>query len=397
MVAALTPRVRAAALAALGVVVLLLSGCSNFSDSSAPRDWHKQEKLPAEHGPAPQLPGAPPTVPGQPGQQQSKPSEVPPPDGCKDFNPAVIATCLDAVSAVAALPSQGGQPAALVAERATGTVMRAVRGSEPKEVRTLDVDAAGGGGLTGIALSPTYAQDQLIFAYITTPKDNRVVRFAEGDEPKPVLTGIPRGDSGNRGALAVDPSGALLVATGDAGHPAKAGDPKSLAGKVLRINTSGKPAKDDPKPDSPIVASGLHAPGGICSTSDGKRTWVTDRGTEADALYRLQPGKPLSAPAWRWPDKPGVAGCAAFDRTVMVATSGAGNIQQLPLNPDGSFSGKPQVMMDGKNGFGKLSGVDLAKNYAVVGTMNKDGGKPVSSDDRAFVITPQSSAGGGKD
>jgi hypothetical protein len=41
--------------------------------------------------------------------------------------------------------------------------------------------------------------------------------------------------------------------------------------------------------------------------------------------------------------------------------------------------------------------MDLAGNYAVVGTMNKDGGKPVSSDDRVFVITPQSSAGGGKD
>lgn len=384
-------------LAILGVLAVLVTGCGTFSEADAPRDWHPQQTLPPEHGPPVQVPGAPQPMPGSPGGKQTKPSDVPPPDGCRDFNPAVIATCLGPVSAVAALPSQDGQPAALVAERSTGTIYRVVKGSDPQKVRTLDVDAAGGGGVTGLALSPTYAQDQLVFAYVTTPTDNRVVRFTQGDKPQPVLTGIPRGSTGNRGALATDPGGGLLVATGDAGNPASAQDPKSLAGKVLRIGISGGPAKGNPDAGSRIVASGLHEPGGICSSSNGSRTWVTDRGPHAGLLYRLRPGQPLGAPAWRWPDQPGVAGCASFDRTVLVATSGAGNVQQLPLNPDGSFSGTPEVMLDGKKGFGKLSGMDLAGNYAVVGTMNKDGGTPVSSDDRVFVITPQSAAGGGKD
>src|SRR3712207_9595311 len=56
-----------------------------------------------------------------------------------------------------------------------------------QEVAALAVDPAGDGGLTGLALSPSYAEDELIYAYITTPIDNRVVRIAPGDMPKPVL------------------------------------------------------------------------------------------------------------------------------------------------------------------------------------------------------------------
>ncbi|MFC5112312.1 hypothetical protein [Kibdelosporangium philippinense] len=41
---------------------------------------------------------------------------------------------------------------------------------------TIPVDGTTDGGLTWVALSPTYTEDQLIYAYITTPTDNRVVR-----------------------------------------------------------------------------------------------------------------------------------------------------------------------------------------------------------------------------
>ena len=40
-----------------------------------------------------------------------------------------------------------------------------------------------------------------MYAYISTPTDNRVIRIADGDVPKPILTGIPKGASGNTGAL----------------------------------------------------------------------------------------------------------------------------------------------------------------------------------------------------
>jgi hypothetical protein len=136
----------------------------------------------------------------------------------------------------------------------------------------------------------------------------------------------------------------------------------------------------------------------VCSSLDGTKSWVTDHTTTADVLYRLRPGQSLGAPVWTWPDKPGVAGCAAFSASVMVATSVAGNVQSIALNADGSFSGTPQVALSGAQGFGRLSGVDiLTDSSAVAGTVNKAGGTPVSSDDRVVVISGSSATGAGRD
>ena len=67
--------------------------------------------------------------------------------------------------------------------------------------------------------------------------------------------------------------------------------------------------------------------------------------------------------------------------------STVGNAQRLPIASDGSFSGKPEVTLEEDEGFGLLGGLDAVNDQvAVAGTVNKDGGKPVSSDDRAFVI-----------
>ena len=38
----------------------------------------------------------------------------------------------------------------------------------------------GEGGLLGLAVSPTYARDRLVYAYMTTARDNRIVRFRLG-------------------------------------------------------------------------------------------------------------------------------------------------------------------------------------------------------------------------
>jgi glucose/arabinose dehydrogenase len=373
--------------------VLLTAGCATFSDQ--PEDWHPQDELTPQAAPDPELPGDPGGSGASGESGQPKPQDVPPPNGCKDYNPAVIGTCMATVVAVAALPGDGQDPAALVGERDTGRILRVKHGTDPQVVATVPVDATTDGGLTGLALSPTYAEDQLLFAYITTPTDNRLVRIAPGDTPKPVLTGIPRGPTGNKGALALDHRGALLLATGDAGNPALAKDSRSLAGKVLRIDAAGQPAKDNPTPTR-MVADGLVSPGGVCASMDGSRMWVTDRAPTGDLLYLLQPGKPLGAPAWSWPDRPGVAGCASTPDSVWVVTSKAGNLQNLPLAEDGSFSGKPEVTMTDKEGFGRMAGFDLVNDsLAVAGTVNKDGGKPVSSDDRALLVTVLQGGGGG--
>ncbi|MEV0072396.1 MULTISPECIES: sorbosone dehydrogenase family protein [unclassified Amycolatopsis] len=396
-----------APLALLASGGLLLSGCARFDDTAAGQTFSAAPVPSPESPPQVQDPNDPSGDGqggvGQGGQQQS-PTPIPPPQGCKDFDKAVIATCLDTVAAVAGLPGDGSTPAALAGERKSGRVVLATAGRDATPFEQLDVVATGDGGLTSLVLSPSYVEDQLVFAYITTATDNRVVRFAKGQPPKPVLTGIPKGATGNRGALVGDGRGALLVATGDAGNPASAADPKSLAGKVLRIDTSGSPAAGNPTAGSAVYASGLHTPGGLCISPDGKRVWVTDQTSGPDALYRVQAGQTLSTPAWTWPDKPGVRGCADFsdlDGTLSIASSAG--LQNLPVNPDGAVTGKPSVSLDGKGKppttYGRLAAMSMiSPQLAVAGTTNKDGGKPVSSDDRVVLITiVQTEGGPGKD
>nr|WP_225978490.1 PQQ-dependent sugar dehydrogenase [Gandjariella thermophila] len=373
-----------------------LGGCASFPDAAPPQAWQAQPQLTARPGPQPQIPGEGGEGGGSSGNPPAPsrgPTQVPPPNGCQDFHAEVVGTCLNTVSAVAVLPDGN---TGLVAERTTGRVLRVARHTDPVVVATIPVDASGGGGLTGLSLSPTYEEDQLVFAYVTTPADNRVVRFAPGDAPKPVLTGIPRGATDNAGALTVDRRGALLVATGDAGNPAAAANPGTLAGKVLRIDGTGHPAPGNPTIGSPVVASGLHAPQGICTSADGTRSWVTDRAPDEDVLYRLALGQPLDVPAWTWPDRPGVAGCASFSDSVVVATEQGAAAQALLLNRDGSFNGKPVVAE--QNTFGRLFGMDtIGDQKAWVGTVNRSGGQPVSSDDRVFELLRPSPVAGGKD
>ena len=113
--------------------------------------------------------------------------------------------------------------------------------ADPVLVTTVPVDPSGGGGLTGLVLSPSYAEDQLVYAY-DHPRATTVWYGSRRERPRnPCCTGIPRGPRNNGGALGVDVDGSLLVATGDAGGDAAA--PGSLAGKLLRVDTLGRPPR----------------------------------------------------------------------------------------------------------------------------------------------------------
>lgn len=372
---------RAVAAAALG---LLLAGCATFPDNG-PRDWH--EKL----GNVGEL-GGPPSIPDQPNapDQQAPPSgapgqsgTAPPPQKCPDPDPQVVATCLNPVGAIAPLADA---ETALVGERSTGRVLLVKRGTDPQLVATVPVDAAGGGGLTGLVLSPGYDEDQLLYAYVSTPTDNRVVRIAPGEPAKPILAGIPRGATHNAGALVVDTDGSLLVATGDAGG--NAADPASLAGKVLRIDTLGQPAPDNPDPRSAIVSSGLSDPGGICIDPQSSLTWITDHTATQDVLHLVAPG-PLPAPAWTWPQRPGVAGCMALGGVLAIAQTGTASLFVLRPSASGTFTGDPETIL--VNTYGRLSAAAPGSDGLLwLGTVNKAGGKPGATDDRVIRIQPPS-------
>jgi glucose/arabinose dehydrogenase len=118
-----------------------------------------------------------------------------------------------------------------------------------------NVGQAGEGGLLGVAVSPTFTEDRLVYAYFSTASDNRIAtvvydpRQPEGKRlgtPKVILSGIPHNVHHNGGRLGFGPDGFLYATTGEAEDPALAQDKGSLGGKILRMTREGKPAPRNP-------------------------------------------------------------------------------------------------------------------------------------------------------
>ncbi len=95
----------------------------------------------------------------------------------------VLATGLEVPWGLAFLPSGD----ALVGERPNGRLYEIpAEGGDPEQVGTVpDVADNGEGGLLGLAMSPE--DDGLVYAYLTTDTDNRIVRFRLGDDPSTVV------------------------------------------------------------------------------------------------------------------------------------------------------------------------------------------------------------------
>jgi glucose/arabinose dehydrogenase len=267
-------------MAVLCAATVLATGCARF-DNAVSQPFTEPPKM---------MPG-PPSTPPPPPPLPAKPF----PKVCPA--PGVMQGCLESTSGLI----MGQDPkTALVAERTTGAVKEVSVSAEPKVRMVIPVDGSGDGGLMSIVKSPTYSQDRLMYAYISTPTDNRVIRIADGDVPKDLLTGIPKGATGNTGSLIFTSPTTLVVQTGDAGDPARANDPKSLAGKVIRIE---QPTTVDQAPPTTAL-SGMGSGGGMCLDPADKSLYITDRTPAGDRLQRIGPDSKATT-VWTWPDRPG--------------------------------------------------------------------------------------------
>jgi glucose/arabinose dehydrogenase len=189
---------------------------------------------------------------------------------------SVIAAGLEVPWGVAFLP--GGD--ALVSERTTARIVRvpAGGGAAREVMRMPGVDTgAGEGGLLGLAVSPRYERDRLVYAYFTSGEDNRVVRFRLGGAPRAILSGLDRNVIHDGGRIAFGPDGMLYVGTGDAGNGEVAQDPESLNGKILRLRPDGGVPDDNPFRGSPVWSVGHRNVQGLAWDGDG-RLWQTELG-----------------------------------------------------------------------------------------------------------------------
>ena len=266
---------------ALSVVTLAaVTACAGGGGSkTAGPNWSPQpgytlepnQQAPLAGGSASEAPSttATPTPGSTPAPSSGAPSAV---------DPVVVASNLTAPIGIAVLPDG----TALVGQRTTGVIVQvqATAGEPVAVVRTIPgIDASGDGGLLDLALSPNYGEDHLIFAYITTATDNRVVEFTLTGPITPVYVGIPKGVTGNGGRIAFTASGQLLIGTGDTGQPALAQNPASLAGKVLEVTDVGQPVT----PGAPVLAQGFHSISGLCVDPDTGAIFETEPAAAATA------------------------------------------------------------------------------------------------------------------
>lgn len=212
-----------------------------------------------------------------------------------DFNTGdTVATGLTIPWGLAFLPDGSG----IVAERNSGDVLRIGTDADPVVLGNLDVVAGAGQfderGLLGLAVSPGFATDGWVYAYLSTAEDNRVVRFhLDTFDPEPVITGIPSALNHNGGRLAFGPDGKLYVTTGDANDTANSQDLDSLGGKILRAEPDGSVPEDNPIEGSLVYSYGHRnvqglswgPDGAMYATEFGQNTWDELNHIEAGANY----------------------------------------------------------------------------------------------------------------
>jgi glucose/arabinose dehydrogenase len=387
-------------LAALLLCSATLAGCAS-SNGSAP-DWRPQPSRTLE-------PGNPGVTPGQPGavpapSNSGTGSNAPNPSSSSSSatDPNVVAKNLTAPVGLAVLPDA----TAIVGERTTGRIVRVAPepGQPVTTVRTLPgLDVSGDGGLLDLALSPKYDEDGLIYAYLTTPSDNRVVEFTLTGPITPVFVGIPRGVTGNTARIVFDPSGNLLVGTGDAGQPALAADPNSLAGKVLRLTPAGAPVAA-----SPVWTSGLHDTAGLCTDVKSGVVVQTERNLAGtpDEVNLLQAGAAYGWPAATassvapiarpGPGQDGLGGCAIADGAVFVTSLNGEELLSATFNIASGLTLNPFTEALTKT-YGRLITVVAAPDGTLwLTTSNRDGaGQPVADDERVLHIQQPAGTGGG--
>lgn len=313
-----------------------------------------------------------------------------------------LATGLQVPWGLAFLP--GGD--ALVSERATGRILRVPRagGRARPVMRVPGVAAEQEAGLLGLAVSPRYAKDRLVYAYLTTATDNRIVRFRLGGTPRPVYTGIRKARYHDGGRIAFGPDGKLYAAVGDAtrGSDAQALDRPN--GKILRMNPSGGVPDGNPFPGSRVWSFGHRNVQGLAWDRAG-RLWATEFGQktfdEVNLIVRganygwpkaegpaSSPGMGFTDPKLTWTptSTSSPSGAAILGSTLYVAALAGRGLWRIPLA--GESAGAPRKLLAGR--FGRLRTVARAPDGSLwITTSNRDGrGVPGRGDDRILRYRP---------
>ncbi|MDG9718786.1 sorbosone dehydrogenase family protein [Streptomyces sp. DH24] len=380
---------RRAATAVLAAALLLTAGCS--SDGAGPPEGDRT---------------ASPSTTARSSPTGQSTEQGPPAKGTVKVV-RTVATGLDSPWGLAPVPGGG----LLVSSRDDATITRidekTGRKTELGEVP--GVAPEGEGGLLGIALSPDFAADHMVYAYFTSASDNRIVRMLydakkpAGEQlgaPDTVFKGVPKGFVHNGGRIAFGPDRMLYAGTGESGDTGLSQDKESLGGKILRLTPEGEPAPGNPFPDSPVYSYGHRNVQGL-AWDDEQRLFAAEFGQNTwDELNAIKPGGNYGwpeaegrsddagyhDPLAQWgTDEASPSGIALAGGSVWMAGLRGERLWRVPLKGT-EAAADPQAFLEGD--YGRLRTVVAAGDDRLwLATSNTDGrGDPKGGDDRILEL-----------
>lgn len=388
---------RAAGTVAVGAVAaLVLTGCS----SDAPTLAKPRPSVSSGTASAPASAGGT-TEPASPSESAA------PAKGTAKVT-GTVASGLDTPWGIAQL----ADGTLLVGSRDTGRISRVDPAKKTTtEIGTVPgVQAGGEGGLLGLAVSPDFGSDRLVYAYFTTASDNRIVRMLydtsrpKGQQlgaPDTILRGIPSGTIHNGGRIAFGPDKMLYAGTGETNQRGLAQDKSSLAGKILRMTPDGQAPQDNPTPGSLDYSDGHRNVQGLAWDDQG-RLWASEFGQDTwDELNLIEPGKNYGwpvvegiahragyvDPVAQWhTDEASPSGIAYAAGSIWMAALHGARLWRIPLDGPRTAAA-PQSFFTGT--YGRLRTVVTADDGTLfLTTSNTDGrGTPAKNDDRILHLT----------
>jgi len=313
---------------------------------------------------------------------------------------------------------------------------------EPGGVRRLhrfdEVQEPGDGGLMGLAVSPTFANDGWVYVSYTglVGKELRNIvarcRLAPDASDGPavaqfrvLLNAMPASQIHNGLPLRFGPDGMLWALAGDAGDGDRIQQRDWLGGKLLRMTPDGQVPKDNPFPYSlvwtlghrhglgfdwhPVTGELYATEQGVAGQGSGKLNLMVN---SKNSLYVIRKGQFYNAsrivtgsrprqpepPIYTWDQPVGPAGTAfyngeafpAWRNRLFVATMSGQALVCVTISDD-----DPAVVTDVSavlvKEFGRLRAVTVGPDgYVYVATANwDDEGNPAAEDDRIIRLAPE--------